>query len=91
MGQDVITLLAVCSFVLHSQAAIEIIPHLRISEQNRPMPVWRQLSLTHAGQGKLNPSGVGLTSLINAWNLEALPCHFTLHLYSTFRATLVPG
>ena len=43
---------AVCSFAPCSQAAIEAIPHLCISEQNRPTLVCRQLNLTHAGLGK---------------------------------------
>ena len=43
----------------HRPLYIEAIAHLCISKWNRPTPVWRWLSLTHAGLGKLNPSGVG--------------------------------
>ena len=65
MGQDVITCSAVCSFASHLQAAVETIPHLCVSERNKPTPVRRRLSLTHAGLGTLNPGGIGLTSSIN--------------------------
>ena len=58
MGQDVIMCSAVF-FAPHLQAAIEAIPHLCVSERNKPMPVWRRLSLTHAGLKKLNSGGVG--------------------------------
>ena len=53
------------------------------------MPVWRQLSLTHAGLEKLSTGGFGLTTIINVWSLEAFSRHFMLHLYSAHRATLV--
>ena len=65
-------------------------PHLCISEQNRPTPVWRQLSLTNAGLQKLISSSVGLISLINVWSPEALSPHPMLYLYPTRYATLVP-
>ena len=90
MGQDVIACSALSSFAPHSQAADKAIPHLRVSERNRPTPIWRRLNLTHAGLGNLIPGGVALTSLINAWSLEAFSRHSMLHLYSTHRATLVP-
>ena len=90
MGQDVITRSIVCSFAPHSQAAVEVIPHLCVSKQNRPTPVRRQLSLTHAGLRKLNAGGTGLTSLINVWSREVFSRHSMLHLYSGHPATLVP-
>ena len=65
------------------------IPHLCVSERNRPMPVRRWLNLTHEGLGKLNPGGIGLTSLINVWNGEVFSCHSMLHLYCAHRAILV--
>ena len=71
MGKDIIASSAVCSFAPHLQAAVEAIPHLCVSERNRPTPVRRRLNLIHAGLGKLNPGGVGATFLINLWNLEA--------------------
>ena len=79
----VITCSAVCSFVLYSQAVVETIPCLCISEQNNPVPVQRQFSLTHEGLGKLTP-------LINVWSLRVSSCHSMLHLYSACCATLVP-
>ena len=89
MGQDAITLLAVGAFAPHSHAAIEAIAHLCISERNRPTPVRRRLSLTYAGQVKLNSVGVELTSLINTWSQEAFSCPSSLHLYSIHRAKLL--
>ena len=79
MGRDFIMPSAVCSFAPHSQAAVEAIPHLCVSERNKPTPVCKNFSLTHAGLGKLNPGGVGLTSLINVqYRVErrflATPC-----------------
>ena len=53
------------------------------------MLVCRQLSLTHAGLGKLNPSGVRPTSLINVWSQKVFFCHSVLHLYSSHCATLM--
>ena len=82
--------LSACSFAPHSQAAVEAIPQLCVSERERPTPVWRRLSLACADLGQLNPSGVGTTSLINVWSLEAFSHHSMLHLYSSHRATLVP-
>ena len=76
--------------MLHSQAAIEAIPHLCVSEQNRPTPVWRRLSLTHAGLEKLNPGGIGLTSLINVWESRVFFCHSMFYLYSAHHTKLVP-
>ena len=64
-------------------------PFLCVSERNRPTPVRRRLSLTHAGLGKLNSGGVGITSVINIWSLEAFSCDYMLHLYSAHRVTLV--
>ena len=90
MGQDAITCSAVCLFVPQSQAAVEAKLHLCVSERNKPTQVRRQLSLTHAGLGKLNPGSVGLTSLINVWSLETFSCHSMLHLYSADCAALVP-
>ena len=81
MGQDVAKWSAVCSFAPHSQAAVETIPYLGVSERNRPTPVLRRLSLTHADLEKSNPGGVGPTSLINLRNLEnflATPCSIVI-------------
>ena len=80
---------ATCSFAPHSQAAAEAIPHLCVSERNRPTSVRRGLSLIHAGLGKQISGGVGLTSLINVWSREMFFRHSMLHLYSAHRATLV--
>ena len=74
----------------HSQAAIEAISYLCVSEGNKATPVGRRLSLTHVGPGKLIPGGVGLTSLINVRSLEAFFRHSMFHLYSAHRATLTP-
>ena len=52
IGQDVITCSAVCSFVQHSEVAVEATPHLNIVDQNSPRSIQRQLSLTHACLGK---------------------------------------
>ena len=65
----------------HSPVTVEAISHLCISEQNRPMPVWRQLSLIHAGLEKLIPGGIGPTSPMCLWSHEVLFCQFMLHLY----------
>ena len=91
MGRDVITCSSVCSFALHSQAAVEAIHHLCVSERNRPTPVGRQLNLTQAGLGQLNPGDLGLTSLKKIWSLKAFSRDFMFHLYSAHRATLVPN
>ena len=64
-----------------------------VFEQNRPTPVTRRLSLTHAGIGKLNPGGVGMTSLIMYGvkrRFLATPCsiyilHILLHWCLTGR------
>ena len=90
MEQDVITCSAVCAFAPHSHAAIEAIPHLCISERNRPTPIRRRLSLTYIGLEKLNSVGIELTSLINVWSREAFSCQSMLHQHLTYRATLVP-
>ena len=90
MGQDVIMFSAVCSFALHLQAAVEVILHLRVSEQNGPTPVRKLLNLTHAGLGKIILCGVGLTSLINVWSLEAFSRYSMLHLYSAHCVTPMP-
>ena len=90
MGQDVHTCSAVCFVASHLQAAVKTIPHLYVSEQNRPTPVWRWLSLTLASLTKLIPCNVGLAFLINIYSIEAFSCHSILHLYSAHRATLVP-
>ena len=81
---------AVCSFAPQSQTAVEAIHYLCIFEQNRPTPVQRQFSLTHAGLEKLISSGVGLISLINVWSREAFSRHSMLFLFSAHGATLVP-
>ena len=78
MGQVVITCSAVCSFVPHSQAAVEVIPHLCVSKRNRPMPIRRRSSVTHKGLGKIIPGAVGLASSINVWSRELFSCHFML-------------
>ena len=70
MEQKVIMYSAVCSFAPHSQDVIEAIPHLYVSEWIRPMLVWKQLSLTHAGLEKLILDGIEFASLINVWNQE---------------------
>ena len=90
MGLNVITCSAVCSFASHLQAAVQAITHLCVSEWNRPTLVERQLSLTYAGLGKLNSSGIGLTWLIILWSLEVFSRHSMLYLYSVHHATLVP-
>ena len=91
MDQNVTTCSDVCSLAPHSQAAIEAIPYSCVSEQNKSIPVQRQLSLTHTGLGKLNLNGVGLTSLINVWSQKAFSCYSILHLdYSAHCATPVP-
>ena len=90
MVQDVIKFSAFCFFAPHSQAAVEAVLHLCVSERNRPTPIRRRFSLTHAGLGKLNSGGVGLISSINVWSLEAFFCHSLLHFYSSHRSTLVP-
>ena len=81
---------AVCFFAPHSQAAVEAISHLCVSERNRTTSVRRRLSLTRAGLGKLNPDGVALASLINLCSLEAFSHHSMFHLNSVHRATLMP-
>ena len=91
MEQKVIMYSAVCSFTPHSRDAIEAIPHLYVSEWIRPMLVWKQLSLTHAGLEKLILDGIEFGSLINVWNQEVFFCHFMLYLNSTHHATLVPN
>ena len=48
-----------------------------------------RLSLTDADLENLTFGGVGITFLINVWNLEAFSRHSMLHLCSTHRATLV--
>ena len=60
------------------------------SEGNRPIPVWRQLSLTCAGPGKLNPGGIGVTSFTNLWSQKVFSRHSMLHFYFAQHATLVP-
>ena len=72
MRQVVITYSAVCSFAPRSQAALEAITHLCVSEQNRPMSVRKRLSLTYAGLGKLITGGVELTLLITVCALPPL-------------------
>ena len=79
-----------CSFVPQLQSAVEVIPYLCVSEQNRPTPDPRRLSLTRAGLKKLIFVSIGRTFLINAWRLEAFSRHSMLHLYSVHRAALVP-
>ena len=82
---------AVCTFAPHSQAALKAIFYLCVSERKIPTPGWKQLSLTNAGLGKLNPGCVGIASLINIWSLEAFSRHSMLSLYFSHRATFVPN
>ena len=89
MRQYVVTCSVVFSYAPHSQAAVKAKPHLCVLKRNRPTQVRMRLSLTHAGLENLSFGGVGMTSLINVWNLEAFSCHSMLHLYSTHHATLV--
>ena len=89
MKQDVISCSVVCSFAPPSQAAIETIPRLYVSKWNRPTPVRSQINLTHAGLGKLNLGGVGLTSLINTRSREAFSRYSMLRSYSGHCAVLV--
>ena len=89
MKINVITCSAVCSFAPHSQATLETTTYLCVSKRNRAMPVRRRLSLTHAGLVKPNPGGIGLTSLINVWSVEAFSRYSMHHLYSAHRATLL--
>ena len=70
--------------------AVEAMPCLRFSERNRPTSVRRRLSVTDAVLEKLVPGSAGLTSLINIWSPEALSRHSMLHLFSAYRASLVP-
>ena len=81
---------SVSYFVPHSQAAVETILYLCISDWNRTMPIQSQLSLTHASLGKLILCVTGLTSLINVSSLEAFSCHSMLHFYFAHCATLMP-
>ena len=90
MRQDVLTCLMVYSIAPHSQAAVEALPHLCICVRNRATPVRRQLNLTCAGLVKIILCGIGTTSLINAWILEAFFPNSMLNSYSSHRATLVP-
>ena len=70
--------------------AVEAIPHLCVSERNRPILVWRRLSLTYVVLSKQIPGGVGQTFLINVWSQELFPCHSMLYLYSANRVKLMP-
>ena len=90
MRQDVFTCLAVYTIAPHSQAAVEALPHLCICVRNRATPVRRQLNLTCAGLVKIILCGIGTTSLINPWILEAFFSHSMLNSYYAHCATLVP-
>ena len=72
MRQVVITYSAVCSFAPRSQAAVEAMPYLCVSERNRPTSVRKRLSLTHAGLGRLITGGVELTVLTTVCALPPL-------------------
>ena len=62
-----------------------------VSDRNKPTPVRRRLSLTHASLENLNPGGVEPITLINVWLLKAISYYSMLHLCSVDRATLVPN
>ena len=68
----------------------EAIPHLCVSEWNRPTLVRRQLKLIHASLEMLITGGVGLTPLINVWSRGVFLRHTMLHFYSAYCATLMP-
>ena len=60
MGHAIRTWSAVCSMASHSQLGEGARPHLCMDEWNRPTPVRRRLSLTHAVRSKLIPTGLAL-------------------------------
>ena len=60
MGHDVMMWLAISLSVPYLQAAVEAIPHLWTVEQNKTMPVQRQLSLPQDERGRYIPNGLEL-------------------------------
>ena len=65
IGHTVSTWSAVCSEAPHSQFGEGARPHLCMDEWNRPTPVRRRLSLTHAARGKPIPTGLGSVTKVS--------------------------
>ena len=79
----------VCSYVPHSQAAGEAIPHLYKLERKRPTPVRRWLSWSHAVLGRAVPgwwvpmSGMKVRSLVmfsNYYTFHWWPAQFAARM-----------
>ena len=69
---------AVRSGVLHLQFGEGPRPHLCMDKWNFPTPVWKQLSLTQAAQGKLIPAGLVLVMGMKTQSLGAFSQYCTL-------------
>ena len=80
IGHAVNTWSAVCSEVPHLQFGEGARPHLCMDKWNRPTPVHRQLSLTHAARGKPIPTGLAPVPGTKTQSLEAFSQYSVFHL-----------
>ena len=91
IGHAVSTWSAVCLEAPHSQFGEGARPHLCMDEWNRPTPVRRRLSLTHAAQSKPIPTGLAPVSGTKARNLEAFSQYSVFHLWFVHSEARMPS
>ena len=91
IGHAVRTWSAVCSEAPHSQFGEGARPYLCIDVWNRPTPVRRRLSITHAARSKPISTGLALVPGTKARSLEAFSQYSAFHLWLVHSEARMPS